>query len=297
MKEIAKKVGILIITILVVSLLVFLAFQIIPGDPALSKLGMNASPEAVANLREEMGLNRPLLVRYIEWIKSFVVGDMGTSYSYGIPVSELLLDKLPITIILSGMSFLLVILFSIPLGIYTAKHEGGFFDKIIYFFNQIAMAIPAFFLGIILTFFFGLVLKWFVPGGYVSYQINFAKFLGYLIVPAIAIALPKCAMTIKLLRSSILEQSKLEYVRTAYSKGNNTNKVLFLHVLKNAMLPMRRISAWIKQLPYLILSTLKMFLVEGRHLVCENSFSVAGLALCRMNKPLTDYAWIGDLNV
>lgn len=237
MKLLSKKIGIMIITMVMVSFLVFLCFRIIPTDPAVSQLGMNATPEAVEALREELGLNRPLMLQYFTWITAFVQGDMGISYSYGVPVTNLIADKLPITLTLTLMSFLIILGISIPIGVYTAKHAGKGIDRSIYIVNQITMAIPPFFLGIIMIYLFGLVLHFFVPGGFVSYETNWWGFIGYMITPAIAIALPKSAMTIKLLRNSVLEQMKLDYVRTAYSRGNDSSHVLYLHVLKNAILP------------------------------------------------------------
>lgn len=237
MRYIGKKIVTMFITILIISFLVFLAFTFIPGDPALSKLGTNATPEKVEALREEMGLNQPFFTRYGTWFVSMVKGDMGTSYSYGIPVRDLILNKLPITIILTIMAFVFIVIISVPLGIYTAKYQGKPIEKIIYLCNQIVMSVPPFFSGILITLLFGLVLKWFVPGGFISYEKNFTSFIRYMIYPAIAIALPKIAMTVQLLRSSLLKESKKEYVRTAYSKGNNTNGVLYGHMLKNAMIP------------------------------------------------------------
>lgn len=237
MKLILKKAGSLIATLAVVSVLVFLSFEFIPGDPATSLLGTQATPEKVEALRGELGLNRPVVVRYFEWSLGFIKGDMGTSYSYHIPVKEMVGDKVPITAALTLLSFCFTILIAIPLGIYSAKHAGGRLDAVIGFLNQIMMAVPPFFAGILLTFLFGLVLHLFTPGGFVSYDVNVGAFLGYLIFPAIAIALPKSAMTAKLLRSSILEQADLDYARTAYSRGNSTNSVLWNHLLKNAMIP------------------------------------------------------------
>ena len=135
------------------------------------------------------------------------------------------------------MGFVLIVVISIPLSVYTVKHENGMVDKVIMVLNQVLMAVPPFFSGILITFVFGILLKWFVPGGYVSYDTNFGGFLGYMIFPAIAIALPKIAMTVKLFRSSLLQEKKKEYVRTAYSKGNNTRGVLYGHILKNALIP------------------------------------------------------------
>ena len=225
------------LTLLLVSFLVFLCFTVIPGDPALAKLGTEATPERVEALRKEMGLDRPFLVRYGDWLFSFVKGDMGESYSYGIPVREMLADKVPITVTMSVMSMLIIVLVSIPLGLYTAKHEGSVADKIIYALNQVIMAVPAFFAGILITLLFGIFLKLFTPGGYVSYTQSVAGFLGYMIFPSIAIALPKIAMTVKLLRSGLVGEKKMDYARTAYSRGNHTKGVLYKHVLKNAMLP------------------------------------------------------------
>lgn len=237
MKYLLKKIGTTILTLVIVSFLVFLAFTVIPGDPAISKLGTQATPQKVEALREEMGLNRPFLVRYATWEFSFVTGDMGTSYSYNIPVKEMILDKFPVTLTLTFMAFLLVVLISIPLGLYAAKHEGSLIDRIICILNQIMMSIPPFFAGILITVLFGMLFKLFTPGGFVSYQQNMIGFVGYLFFPAVAIALPKAAMSVKMLRSSIMKEAQSDYTRTAYSRGNRTRDVLYKHVLKNAMIP------------------------------------------------------------
>ncbi len=237
MKYVGKKIVTMCLTLLLVSFLVFLCFTVIPGDPALAKLGTEATPERVEALRKEMGLNRPFLVRYADWLVSFVRGDMGESYSYEIPVTSMLAGKVPITITMSIMSMLMIVGVSIPLGLYTARHEGGIADRVIYAVNQVFMAVPAFFAGILITILFGIFLRLFTPGGYVSYADNFWRFLGYMIFPSMAIALPKIAMTVKLLRSGLINEKKMDYTRTAYSRGNNTKDVLYKHVLKNAMIP------------------------------------------------------------
>lgn len=237
MKYVIKKVGTMIFTLCIVCFLIFGAFSMIPGDPALSKLGTQATESSLNALREEMGLNRPFLVRFGDWFIHALQGDFGTSYSYNMPVAEMVMDKIPITITMTLMAFVLIVVISIPLSVYTVKHEIGMVDKVIMVLNQVLMAVPPFFSGILITFVFGILLKWFVPGGYVSYDTNFGGFLGYMIFPAIAIALPKIAMTVKLFRSSLLQEKKKEYVRTAYSKGNNTRGVLYGHILKNALIP------------------------------------------------------------
>lgn len=242
MKYIGKKLVTMLMTLLCISFLVFFAFDIIPGDAALAALGTDASPESLAALREQLGLNRPFLTRYLAWLMDFVRGDFGTSYKYHMPVADMIVSKLPITVMMALISFLMMIVVSLPLGIYTAKHSGKHIDRFIMALNQIMMSVPHFFMGIIITYVFGLVLKLFTPGGFVSYETDFVGFLAYLIFPCIAIALPKIAMSVKMLRSSCIEEAKKDYVRTAYSKGNNTNKVLYRHVLKNAMIPV--ITLW-----------------------------------------------------
>jgi len=242
MKYIGKKLSITLITLLCISFLVYLAFDVIPGDAALAALGTDATPESLEALREQLGLNRPFLQRYVAWLFDFIRGDFGMSYKYQMPVAEMIGSKLPITIIMALISFFIMIAISLPVGIYTAKHSGKLTDRLIMAVNQVMMSVPHFFMGIMITYLFGLILKLFTPGGFVSYETDFGGFLAYIIFPCIAIAIPKIAMSVKMLRSSCIEEAKRDYVRTAYSKGNNTDKVLYRHVLRNAMIPV--ITMW-----------------------------------------------------
>lgn len=237
MKYMMKKTGTLIITLLIVSFLSFLAFNVIPGDAARSKLGTEATQEQVEALQTEMGLNEPILVQYGRWLRDFVTGDLGESFSYSMPVWELLRDKIPITAALTAISFFLILLLSVPLGIFTAQREGKWPDRALMVLDQIAMSVPGFFWGILITLLFGLILKWFTPGAYVPITESFGGFLSYLIAPGAAIALPRCAMGVKILRSSVLAQMEKDYVRTAYARGNGRRRVMYRHVLKNALLP------------------------------------------------------------
>ena len=265
MKYAGKKVITMFLTLFAVTLFVFLAFHFISGDPVTSMLGTQATPERVEALREEMGLNDPVLVQYGRWALNFLKGDMGISYSYKMNVSKMVADKIPVTLTLTIMAFCLMTLLSIPLGIYTAKHAGGVVDRVIYIVNQVIMAFPPFFAGILITLVFGRILKLFTPGGYVSYEKDFLGFVGYLFFPALAIALPKAAMAVKLLRSSVISESKLDYVRTAYSRGNTTRAVLYKHVLKNALIP--------------VITFLGMSLADmiAGSIIIEQVFSIPGL--------------------
>ena len=237
MGYLAKRILILIATLLLVTTLAFLAFQVIPGDPVLSMLGTEYTPERAAALRDELGLNGPLLVRYFSWLGGFLTGDFGVSYSYSMTVAELIGPQLPVTLTLTIMAFALILIISFPLGLFTARHEGGILDRILTVVNQIAMSVPPFLLGILLTYVFGLILRLFTPGNYISYRESVSGFLGYMIFPAVAVAVPKIAMTVKLLRGSLLSELHSDYVRTAYSKGNTKKSVLYRHVLRNALIP------------------------------------------------------------
>lgn len=237
MKYVLKKVTGLIVTLLIVSILAFLAFEIIPGDPARTILGTEATGAKVEALREEMGLNRPLPERYAEWVKDFAAGDMGTSYYYQESVRSMIGDKIPITVAMTGLSLLFILVLSIPVSIVCVRYENRWIDRFFLILNQVTMSIPPFFIGIVFTVLFGLVFKWFTPGGYISYEENLGGFLGYLVLPSLAIALPKAAMTVKMFRSSLVTEMHQDYVRTAFSRGNSPWQVLLKHALRNGILP------------------------------------------------------------
>lgn len=243
MKYIGKKLLTLILTLFFISVLVFFIFQVIPGDPALSILGTEATDEKVEALREQLGLNAPLPQRYFNWFTGVLRGDLGKSYRYQeslneqMAVSRLIAGKLPVTLTLAGLSLLLIIIFSIPIGILWGGTKFRAVDGVLNVLSQFTMSVPSFFLGIIIIYLFGLVMKWFTPGGYISYREDFFGYIRYMLFPAVTVALPKTAMTAKFLRNSIITQLKSDYVRTAYSKGAQRKRVLFVHVLKNAMIP------------------------------------------------------------
>lgn len=238
MRKIPGKILSAFITIIIVSLLVFLAFSIIPGDPAVAKLGTFATEEKLNALRESMGLNRPLPVRYMSWLLGIFRGDFGTSISYSMSVSQLIGDKIPVTLILTVYSFIIMIIVSISVALYAAWHEGSFVDRVIQIVNQVIMSVPPFFAGILITLVLGLGLKLFTPGGYISYKKDMVGFLYYMFFPALSIALPKSAMAINLLYTSLVEEGKKDYARTAYSRGNDSKNVFVSHLLKNALIPL-----------------------------------------------------------
>ena len=271
MKYIGKKLITLIMTLFLVSVAAFLAFQIIPGDVVTSILGTEATPEREEQLRQELGLDKPPVVRYFAWAADVLRGDLGVSYRYSknmnemMPVTELIGDKLPVTLWLAAVSMLLIIGVSIPLGVLWARSSNHFLDGLLGVITQASMAVTSFFLGILVTYLFGILLKLFAPGGYISYQENFSGFLGYLFFPAISIALPKIAMTARFLRNSMLTELRADYVRTAYSKGATKRRVMYKHVLRNAMMP--------------VVTFLGMIIAEivAGSIVIEQVFSLPGI--------------------
>lgn len=234
MKAVKKGLSMLA-AILVLSFVTFLAFEILPGDAAVTKLGTNATPEQIEALREEMGLNDPFIVRYGRWMGGACTGDFGMSNRYGRPVSELFLQMLPNTLLLAGLSFLLILIIAFPVGLLCGRYPGSIGDRTGVFLNQTLMAIPSFFLGILISVVLGLGLKLFTPGAFVPYDQGLGACLSYLFFPALAIALPKAAMTIRFLRSALLGERRKEYVRTARSKGLGEWEVLVKHLLPNAL--------------------------------------------------------------
>ena len=227
----------LLLTMVIVSLLAFVAFDLISGDPATAMLGTEATPEKVAALREQLGLNRPLLVRYGEWLLGFFTGDLGVSYSYRQPVWDLIAPKVLVTLYLSGLTFVLIVAVSIPLGLRSARQSGGILDGGRTLMNQLCMAVPPFFTGILLSWLFSTLLKWFVHGRFPSLTEDFGGAVKYLFFAALALAIPRIAMTVRMLRSTVQGEMRKDYVRTAISRGNDRGGVLYRHVLKNALVP------------------------------------------------------------
>lgn len=264
MKFVIKKLATLLITLLVVSFLAYGAFEMV-GDPVTQILGTNITPESEAALRRELGLDAPLPLRYFGWLFSFIRGDLGTSYIYRIPVSSMIGEKLGLTLTLTFCGFFLTLLFSLPLGIISARKEGGLLDRVLTVSNQIVMAVPAFFVAILLTVLFGVVLRVFTPGGFVPFSQSPGRFFLYILFPALSMAIPRTAMAAKILRSSILAEMQKDYIRTAYSRGHNRQTALMAHALKNAILPV---------IAFLAVSAAEML---AGCIVIEQIFSLPGI--------------------
>lgn len=231
-----RKIISLFAVLIIISLVTFAAFQILPGDPVRVILGTDASPERVEQLTMQLSLDKPLWQRYFIWLGGAVHGDFGTSIKYQLPINEILAGRLPVTIWLTILSLVFIVILSVPLGMLAAANHNKLADKIIIAISNIFTAVPPFFLSIIITLVFSLLLKWFHAGAFVPPQEDFGEFIRYLILPSLAIALPNAAVIIKFLRGSAAEQLRADYVRTARSKGCREGRIMTMHVFKNAMI-------------------------------------------------------------
>ena len=236
MRYFVKKLGIMLITLFVISIVTFWLFHIVPGDPAAMMLGTSASQEQLDDLREELGLDRPLVEQYTEWIKGAVHGDFGKSIMYRKPVANLLKGKLSVSLALGAMALALVILIGIPLGVFTAGRKHAISEQLLNFVNILGISIPGFFLSILLIWVFGLILHWFTPGRFVTFARNPVKYFQFMIWPAIAIAIPQTCVLSKYIRTAVIEEVRSDYVRTARSKGSTKFRIMYVHVLKNAII-------------------------------------------------------------
>ena len=238
MAFIGKRLVITILTLFMVSILCFAAFRLIPGDAALLSLGVEATDEQIEFLRSEMGLEKSPPAQYLSWLGKFLTGNLGNSSRFrGSSISGILAARLPVTFTLAGISFIFIILIAVPVSLFWAKRENSFPGHFITSLTALNISMPGFFLGILIIWIFGILLKLFVPGEFVSYRESPAAFLGCLIFPGLAIALPNAALVVKFLCSSIFRELHSDYVRTARSKGGSRSYILRRHVLKNASLP------------------------------------------------------------
>jgi len=235
---IIRRIVISLITLFLVSLLCFLIFSVIRGDPASFLSDINASREQVEALREDMGLNRNIFSRYFDWLAGFLSGNTGNSYYFrGENVSSLISSRLPVTIFLALLSVFFILIISFSVSILTVRREGSILDGIINVFTAAGISTPGFFLGLLFIFIFGFSFSLFTPGNFIDYNEDFLGFLRCICFPALAIAIPNSAILIKFIRSSIFAELQGDYVRTAKSKGASWLYILRRHVLKNAILP------------------------------------------------------------
>lgn len=232
-----RRLGALFLTVWFVMLLTFSAFRVIPGNPALAILGIDASEAQVAELMRQLGADRPLAGQFLQWLKELARLDLGDSLRYSQPVAGLIAERIPVTVSLALLSLAFTIIVAVPLGIAAAKARGKAADLIISAGTQLGLAVPSFWSGIVLIILFGLTLQWFPVSKFVPWSENPVLALRSLLLPALAVAIPQIAIMVRYLRTALLEQLGQDYVRTAYSKGVKESRIYLRHVLKNALVP------------------------------------------------------------
>jgi peptide/nickel transport system permease protein len=224
-------------TLLFVSLLVFAVVRVLPGDPAVIIMGTEGSAEAAAKIRESLGLNRPLIAQYLDWIGRALVGDLGRSIQYDVPVAALIVSRLAVTLPLTLMAAAFMVAVAIPLGVYAATRQRRWGDYLTMTISQLGVAIPGFWAGLLLVLLFSVKLGWFKSGGFDGWAQGVGPALKSLLLPAIALGLFQFAVLARTTRSAVLEVLREEYVKTARAKGVAERSVLFRHTLRNAMIP------------------------------------------------------------
>ena len=238
-----KRVLTLIATLLATSVIVFAVLEVLPGNAAQVLMGPDADPAAVAAKATELGLDQPALQRYFGWMGRLLRGDMGLSYTYGSPVSELIVERLALTIPLAVLAMLLTTVIALAVGVYAASRHNSAGDVGLMTLAQIGIAIPNFWFAILLILLFSVKLQWFSAGGFDGWYFDDGVWRGLwdglraLILPAIALAVVQAAILARFTRSAVLEVLREDFVRTARAKGLSHRATLWGHVLRNAMIP------------------------------------------------------------
>lgn len=235
-RYIAARLLSLTLSLIAASLIIFAVIEVIPGDPAAFMLGVNARPDTLEALRQQMGLNDPLALRYFNWVIGMLTGDFGISWTYKTPVVELVADRIWVSLPLAIYALVLSTLIAFPAGIIAASRRGAAADVSIMGATQLGVAIPNFWFAMFLVLIFAIKLRWFSAGGFAGWD-NPLLAIKALTLPAIALALPQAAILARVMRSSLLDTLGEDYIRTARAKGLTARQALWRHAVRNALIP------------------------------------------------------------
>ena len=253
------------LSLVVASWVIFAMIEVVPGDPVSFMLGLNAGPDTVAALREELGLNGSFLTRYLDWVGGMLTGDFGTSYTYRVAVSELVLDRVQVSLPLALYALILSTFIAVPIGMIAASRRGGGADFGIMGATQLGVAVPNFWFAMLLVLVFAIQLRWFSAGGFPGWDAGLFAGLKALTLPAVALALPQASILARVMRSSLLETLHQDYIRTARAKGLSMSQATRRHALRNALIPVLT-----------IIGLQFSFLLAGA-IIIENVFFLPGL--------------------
>lgn len=252
-------------SVFVMSIVIFSITMLLPGDVAVTILGMEASPEQVERLRERLGLDDPVHVQYFRWLSRLLQGDLGRSFRTHQPVVEMLIQRIPVTLELTFFSMILSVLIGVPAGILSATKRGTWIDTVATFAALFGVAMPFFWLGILLILIFSIFLKWLPPSGYLPFVRDPIQNLKLMILPSITIGTAMAAVVMRQMRAAILEVLEQDYIRTARAKGVHEHKVMYRHALRNALIPVITVIG------------LQMGALIGGAVVTETVFALSGI--------------------
>jgi peptide/nickel transport system permease protein len=238
-----SRLAIAVPTLFIVTIIVFGLQHLLPGDPALVMLGEDRSPQAIAQINREYNFDRPVPVQYALWVAKAATGDFGHSLRTRKPVSELIAEKLPVTIQLALMSMAFALLIGIPTGIVSAVRKGGFWDYFASVLGMSGLSVPTFWMGIMLILLFSVQLGWLPASGYVSPFENLGDNLAAMIMPSFVLGAALAAVMMRHTRSAMLSVLRSDYVRTARAKGIAERRVILRHALRNALMPIVTLGA------------------------------------------------------
>ncbi|WP_370523362.1 ABC transporter substrate-binding protein [Brevundimonas sp. P7753] len=253
------------LTLAAATVVIFLLLQVVPGDPASYMMGLNASPESVAALRQQMGLEGSGIERYLAWLGDLLSGQFGSSYTYQVPVGSLIAERLAVSAPLALMATVLSLAVALPIGVMAASRRGTAVDTGLIGLTQVGVALPNFWIAMLLILLFSVNLGWFSAGGFPGWDQGFWPAFKALILPAVALAAPQAAILARVLRTALLDTMNEDYVRTARAKGLSVNQALWRHALRNAWIPVLTILGL--QFPFLL----------AGGIIIENVFSLPGL--------------------
>jgi len=255
----------LALSLVVASLVIFAVIEVVPGDPAAYMLGLNAAPDTVAALREELGLTGSIPARYLDWAGGMLTGDFGRSYTYRVPVAELVVQRIWISLPLALYALLLSSALAFPIGLVAAMGRGRGADYAVMGFTQLGIAVPNFWFAMLLVLLFAVRLEWVSAGGFPGWEGGILPAIGALTLPAVALALPQAAILARVMRSALIETLGQDYIRTARAKGLTARRATLSHALGNALLPVLT-----------IIGLQFSFLLAGA-IIIENVFFLPGL--------------------
>lgn len=264
LRPIARRLGSAAATLFGASLLIFIVLDALPGDAAAVLLGTAARPDTVAALQRQLGLDRPAPLRYAGWVAGVLQGDFGRSATYGVPVAGLIAERLAVTLPLALLALCLAVAVGLPLGVSAAAAPGRTADRAASLFAQFGIAVPDFWVGILLVLLFSTTLRWFSAGGFPGWS-DPAAALEALLLPAVALALPQAAVLTRVARAAVLDVATADFVRTARAKGLSERRTLWRHIVPSALVPVAA-----------IIGLQFSFLIAGAVLV-ENVFALPGL--------------------